>query len=506
MRARAELVSAADAVAAIPDGATVAVSGFVGAGHPELLSAALEQHFLATGCPRGLTLVYCAGQGDRDRRGLNHFAHQGLLRRVIGGHWNLAPKLGAMALAGTVEAYNLPQGVLCALVRDIAAKRAGTFTKIGLHTFIDPLHGGGKLNPVTREDLVERISLDGQAWLRYKPFPIHVALLRASRADRRGNLSVDDEALVGEILPLAQAAKNHGGIVIAQVAHVEESLPDPKSVRVPGILVDYVVESRGELHDQTFAETFNPAYVCSGPVPMPDPMALCHRKLIAARALEQVRSGDIVNLGIGLPEGVAQVAAEKGCLENFTLTVESGPVGGLPAGGLSFGCSAHPEATLDQPAQFDFYDGGGIDTAILGAVEVDPRGNVNVASLGARFAGVGGFVNIAHTARRVVFCLSLTAGDLAVACENGALRILREGQHPKFVPEVRHVCFHGDSAIERGQEVLYVTERGVFELTPRGLLLTEIARGIDVERDVLSRMGFRVSVADPLRILSVPLD
>jgi propionate CoA-transferase len=500
MRAPAHRVTAADAVAAIADDVTVAVGGFVGAGHPEMLTAALEKRFLETGFPRGLTLVYCAGQGDRERRGLNHLAHEGLLRRVIGGHWNLAPRLGAMALADKIEAYNLPQGVLCALLRDIAAKRAGTFTQIGLHTFVDPEHGGGRLNASTHEPLVERIRIDEQVWLRYKPFPVHVALIRATRADARGNLSFENEALVGEVLPLAQAAKNHGGIVIAQVCEIADTLADPKSVRVPGILVDYLVESKGVHHDQTFAEHFNPTYVTSGTAGAPEPMTESHRRLIAARALCEIRKGDIVNLGIGLPEGVAQVAAEQDRLGEFTLTLESGPIGGLPAGGLSFGCSMHPEAVIDQPAQFDLYDGGGIDVAVLGAGEVDSAGNVNVASLGNRFAGVGGFVNISQSARRVVFCLSLTAGDIAVALVDGYLAIEREGRHPKFVPSIRHVCFHGPSAFAQGRQILYVTERAVFELRAEGLTLVEITEGIDPERDVLAHMGFRPAIATPLSI------
>lgn len=503
MRAPAQILTADRAVALIPDNATIAVSGFVGAGHPELLTAALEARFLATGSPCGLTLFYCAGQGDRDRRGLNHFAHQPLLRRVIGGHWNLAPKLGAMALANEIEAYNLPQGILCVLLREIAAGRAGIFTQVGLNTFVDPIHSGGKLNARTTEELVERVQLDGETWLRYRPFPVHVALLRATRADRRGNLSVENEALVGEILPMAQAAKTHGGLVIAQVGEIVDRIDDPKAVRVPGILVDCLVESRGVLHDQTFAEPFNPDYVRSGDPPEPVPMGFCHRRLIARRALMEIQPGEIVNLGIGLPEGVARLAAEFGRLRDFTLTVESGPVGGLPAGGLSFGCSARPEAIIDQPAQFDFYDGGGLDIAILGAVEVDASGSVNVASIGNRFAGVGGFVNIAQNARRVVFCLSLTAGAISVSTEAGRLRILSEGRHPKFVPELRHVCFHGPSALQRGQQVLYVTERAVFELDAGGLRLIEVAPGIDLEREVFAKMGFRPAVSPSLRPLPV---
>ncbi|MEN3940274.1 malonate decarboxylase subunit alpha [Prosthecobacter sp. SYSU 5D2] len=497
MRAAARFVTADEAIAAIPDGATVAVGGFVGAGHPEMLTAALERRFLETGTPNGLTLYYCAGQGDRIGRGLNHLAHAGLIKRVIGGHWNLAPKLGALALANEIEAYNFPQGVLSVLLREIAAKRPGLITQVGLNTFIDATHSGGRMNARTTEPLVERIELDGQTWLRYKPVPVTVGLIRATHADSRGNLSMEREGLVGEVLPIAQAAKNHGGIVIAQVENFVDQLPDPKAVRVPGILVDYIVPSHGVQHDQTFGETFNADYVrtCLGSFDLP-PMAFSERKIIGQRALHEIRQGDIVNLGIGLPESVAQVAAETGRLQDFTLTVESGPIGGVPASGLSFGCSHFPEAIIDQPSQFDFYDGGGLDIAVLGAVEVDAEGSVNVASFAGRFAGVGGFVNIVQSARRLVFCLTLRAGELEVQMQDGRLVIVKEGRHAKFVPSIQHVCFHGPTAVQRGQQVLYVTERAVFELTADGLVLTELAPGIDLQTQVLDQMAFTPSIGN----------
>jgi propionate CoA-transferase len=474
MRSPARLSTADEAIAAIPSGVTIAVGGFVGAGHPEMLTAALERRFLETGTPTDLTLFYCAGQGDRGERGLNHLAHRGLLKRIIGGHWNLAPKLGTLALANEVEAYNLPQGVLSVLTREIAAKRPGLITQVGLNTFIDPIYSGGKLNARTTEPLVERLELDGQTWLRYKPVPIHVALIRATYADARGNLSMEGEGLIGEVLSLAQAAKNHGGFVIAQVESVVDALPDPKAVRVPGILVDHLVTSGGVMHDQTFGEVFNEDFVVTNASGFDLPvMPESDRKRIGARALQEIRPGDIVNLGIGLPEAVAMVAAETGRLSEFTLTVESGPIGGVPASGLSFGCSHFPEAIIDQPAQFDFYDGGGLDIAILGAVEIDPEGSVNVASLGDRFADVGGFVNIAQAARRLVFCCTFQAKGNA-----------------KFVKHIQHVCFHGPSALARGQKVLYVTERAVFELTSNGLRLLEVAPGFEVQRDVLDQMEF----------------
>jgi len=485
MRSPALLATADEAVAAISSGATVAVSGFVGAGHAEMLTSALERRFLQTGTPRDLTLYYCAGQGDRAERGMNHLAHRGMLKRIVGGHWNLAPKLGALALANEVEAYNLPQGVLSVLTREIAAKRPGLITKVGLNTFIDPIHGGGMLNARTTEPLVERIKLDGETWLRYKPMPIHVALIRATYADARGNLSMECEGLISEVLPMAQAAKNHGGIVIAQVESVVDQLPDPKAVRVPGLLVDYIVTSAGVQHDQTFGEVFNEDFVVTGDGNFELPvMPESERKRIGSRALREIRAGDIVNLGIGLPEAVAMVAAETGCLSEFTLTVESGPTGGVPASGLSFGCSHFPEAVIDQPSQFDFYDGGGLDIAVLGAVEVDPEGSVNVASFADRFAGVGGFVNIAQSTRRLVFCCTFQAKGNA-----------------KFVRKLQHVCFHGPSAFQNGQQVIYVTERAVFELTPQGLRLIEVAAGLNLQRDVLDHMQFAPQLAETIRTI-----
>ncbi len=491
MRSAARIVSADEAVAAIPSGATVAVSGFVGAGHPEALTSALEQRFLQTETPRDLTLIYAAGQGDRLARGLNHLAHCGLLKRVVGGHWNLAPKLGKLALENKIEAYNFPQGVLCVLFREIAAKRAGVITKVGLNSFIDPQNGGGRLNARSVEPLVERLTLDGETWLRYRAFPIHVALIRATSADPRGNLTMEREGLIGDVLPIAQAAKNHGGIVIAQVERLVDGIADPKSVRVPGILVDFIVVAESEQHSQTFAEQFNEAYVTSSNTSLtPSPLPFSERKIIGRRALMEIQPGDIVNLGIGLPETVAAIAAETGQLKNFTLTVESGPIGGVPASGLSFGCSSFPEAVIDQPSQFDFYDGGGLDVAVLGAVEVDAEGSVNVSTFAGRFAGVGGFMNIAQSAKRLVFCCTFRADGLEVALDNSKLTIVVEGRRAKFVKRVQQISFHGPSALARGQSVLYVTERAVFKLGSQGLELGELAPGIQVT-DVLALMEFR---------------
>ncbi len=474
---RGKQVPAADALALVRDGDTVATSGFVGIGFPENLALALEQRFLATGAPRGLTLVYAAGQGDGKTRGLNHLGHEGLVDRVVGGHWGLVPALQKLAVENRIKAWNLPQGVISHLFRDIAAGKPGHLSRVGLGTFVDPRHGGGRINARTTESLVELMTVDGQEYLFYRAFPIDVALIRATTADPDGNLTMEREALTLESLAIAMAAHNSGGIVIAQVERLAEAHSlNPRQVKVPGVLVDcVVVAERPEYHHQTFAEPYSPAF--SGEIRAPaasvQPMAMGLRKQIARRAALELRPNAVVNLGIGMPEGIAAVAAEERVIDLITLTAEPGVIGGIPAGGLNFGAAVNTAAVIDQPYQFDFYDGGGLDIAFLGLAQADAEGNVNVSRFGPRLAGAGGFINISQNAQRVVFVGSFLAGAA-----------------PKFVPEVEHRTFSGREAWRRGQPVLYVTERAVFRLHERGLELVEVAPGLDVARDVLAQMGF----------------
>ncbi|MCE5311481.1 MAG: hypothetical protein LLG20_27920 [Acidobacteriales bacterium] len=501
---RVRFLTAGEAVGLIPDNATVATSGFVGCGHPEELTLAVERRFQAESRPRNLTLVYAAGQGDGRNRGLNHFAFKGLVKRVVGGHWNLAPKLGKLASGNEIEAYNFPQGVIVQLFRDIAAQNPGTITHIGLGTFVDPRWGGGKLNERTREDLVELLQVRGQEWLLYKAFPIDVALLRGTASDSFGNISLDDEVLTGEALSIAQATRNSGGMVIVQVDRmVSDFSRDPKAVRLPGIFVDVVVLGSKANHMQTFGEQFNSSYLTQGGIKEVElaTMGDGPRRYIARRALNEIQNGDVVNLGIGMPEGIAQIAKEQNRLDDMVLTVEAGAVGGVPASGLSFGASTHPMAIIDQSYMFDFYNGGGLDVAFLSMAECDREGNVNVSKFGGRVPGVGGFMNIAQPTRKVVFLGTFTAGGLRTSFADGQLKICAEGNARKFTRSVEHITFSGPEALRRGKQVLYITERAVFRLTGSGLELIEIAPGIDPSEAVLGQMDFEPAIASKLEIM-----
>lgn len=495
-----KVVSLESAIATIGDGDTVCVSGFVGIGTPESLLRGIEERFLTHAAPKDISLLFAAAPGDGKERGLNRLAHPGLVKRAIGGHWSLVPKLGALAMQNKIQAYNLPLGCISQLYRDIASGKPGMFSKVGLHTFVDPRQTGGAINDCTTEPLVELQTLAGEEWLFYKSIPVNVALIRGTTADPLGNVTMEREALTLDMLPIAIAAKNSGGLVIAQVERIAApgSL-SPRDVIVPGNLVDCVVVSEPDEHLQTYQTPYNHGFSgrMKSLVNTLDPMKLSDRKIIARRATMELPVNGIVNLGIGMPEGVGSVANEENIIDCITLTTEAGVHGGVPQSGLDFGAAINASAIIQTNQQFDFYDGGGLDLACLGMAQVDQYGNVNVSRFKDRFAGAGGFINISQNARKVVFVGTFTAGGLELEIKNNELRILQEGKNRKFISEVEQITFNGPYSAGQGKEVLYVTERCVLRLTPKGLRIIEVAPGIDIDRDILAQMDFEPIIDNP---------
>jgi propionate CoA-transferase len=503
-----KFLSLQEAAALIQDDDTLITEGFVRNAFPEQLAIAVEERFLQTGSPKNLTLIYAAGQGAGAGTGLDHLGHEKLLKRVIAGHWNLSPALGKLAVENKIEAYNLPQGTLAQLYRDMAAGKAGTVTHVGLKTFVDPRLDGGKLNSVTKEDLVEVVTLGGREQLFYKAHKPTVCLLRGTVADEKGNISMEDEGVSLNLLSVAQAVRRNGGKVIVQVRQkVKAGTLDPKLVKIPFICVDAVVVVPHELHQPEAPAQMVEVYCGRRRIPADSlpPIPLDERKIIARRGAMDLIPDSAVNLGIGLPEAIASVANEEGIGDFMTLTVEAGPVGGIPQGGTLFGVSVNADAILDQAYQFDFYDGGGLDIAYLGLAECDQKGNINVSKMGPRVTGCGGFINITQNARKVYFCGSFTAKGLKVKADNGKLVIEQEGSIKKFLKQVNHVTFSGEYAAEIGQPVHYLTERAVFQLKKDGLHLVEVAPGIDIDKDILAHMEFTPIIAGTPKLMDARL-
>lgn len=503
-------MTASEAVQFIKSGDTLGSSGFIGMGHAEEISYSLEKRFLDTGEPGGLTVVWGSSQSDtRNMVGCNRFAHKGFVKRLIAGHIGMQFDLSRMVQENEFEAYNIPQGVLMHMIRARGGKKPCIVTSVGLGTYIDPRETGGKLNARTLEngpDYVSLITIDGDEYLMYKTFPINVAVIRGTTADERGNISMEKEGIILEAYSMAAAARASGGIVIAQVERiVKAGTLHPQMVRVPGILVDYVVKCSDPFtyHRQSYTNYYDPSLSgeCQIPLGAIPSLPLDERKIISRRSSFELVPDAVVNLGVGIPSEVGNVAAEEGLSEHMTLTVEPGPVGGVPCAGLEFGCSYNPEALVDHTFQFDLYDGGGLDIAILGLAEADGEGNVNVSKFGPRVYGAGGFVNISQNTKTVLFVGSLTAGGLKVAIEDGQLVIVTEGKFKKFLSRVGHKTFSGEQAGKNKQKVLYITERAVFELRKEGMTLTEIAPGIDLRTQVLAQLEFVPRIAEDLKIM-----
>jgi propionate CoA-transferase len=498
------LVTADEAAGLVETGDTLLIGGS-GAGHsvPDALIAAIGRRFKADGSPRDLTTVHPVGLGDRAERGIAHLAQPGCLKRVVCGTLVDSPPVERMALANEIEAYTLPQGCLSQLTREMAAGRPGLITHVGLDTFVDPRRCGGKQSRRATEDLVDITTIGGKDYLFFKPFHVDVALIRGTTADEDGNITMEHEAVFGEMLPMAQAARRCGGIVIAQVKRMalRGTLP-AKQVKVPGMLVDLIVVEPAQT--QTFFTVHDPAYAGEVKVPLDDIPALpfSARKVIARRAALELFSGAICNLGSGVSTGIASIAAEEKAIDAVVLTNEQGLIGGAPASGNEPGAGRNYQAMVDQPYQFDFYDGGGLDLAFLSFAEVDERCDVNVSRFGGRIIGPGGFTNISQNAKTVVFSGTFTAGGLDLAWPDGRTEIRREGAEKKFVRAVEQVTYSGALAARNGQRTLYVTERAVFRRNEAGRLeLIELAPGVDLARDVLAQMEFRPDVARSLKAM-----
>ncbi|WP_135554343.1 acyl CoA:acetate/3-ketoacid CoA transferase [Paenibacillus cymbidii] len=501
------VVTADEAVAVIQSGWTVSLEGGSGGlSEPEQLFVALEKRFLATGSPRSLTFVHSNGMGNGKDKSIAHIAHEGLVKRIIGGHYGMTPLVGEFAANDKCEAYNFPQGVIAQLYREIAGRRPGLVTHVGLHTFVDPRLEGGKLNRVTTEELVELTERGGKPYLFYPSLHLDAVFLRGTTADEYGNISCEEEAAYLNGLAAAQAVKACGGIVIAQVKRIAKAgTLDSRTVKIPGIFVDYLVVDGGQT--QTYAHAYDPSL--NGSLKAPEPklgeLPLDERKIVCRRAAMELRRGAVVNLGYGMSADVATVAAEEGIGESLTFAVEQGAIGGVPISGILFGTAINPQAVLDAPAQFDFFDSGRLDISFLGMAQMNAAGDVNVSKFGPRIVGCGGFINITQNSKKVVFCFSFTAGGLKIGTEQGRLRIEQEGKHKKFVPQIDQVTFAARMALQSGQEILYVTERAVFDLTPDGIRLIEIAPGVDLEKDVLGQMDVVPLVSPSLKLMDAAI-
>jgi propionate CoA-transferase len=504
-----KFVSAEEAAQMIRDDSTIATIGMTLVSASETILKAIEKRFLETGSPNGLTLVHSCGQSDRDR-GIQHFAHEKMLHRIIGGHWGLQPKMMKLISENKILAYNFPQGQFAQLYRSMAGGEPGKITKVGLGTYIDPRIEGGKMNEITKNapDLVEIVHIDGEEYMCYKPIPLDYCIIRGTYVDELGNLTTDEEAMNLEVFPAVLATKKFGGKVIAQAKYkVKANTIPAKRVTVPGVFIDAVVmcPNPEEDHRQTHSFAFDPAY-CGDikvPVESAEALPLNIRKFIGRRAMMELSENDILNVGTGIPNDVVgPIIAEEGLDEDVTITVESGIYGGIPMGGIDFGIAKNNFALVRHDDQFDYYNGAGVDITFMGAGQLDQNGNVNATRLGPNPTGAGGFIDITANARHVVFCSTFTGKGLKVSFKDNKLHIDQEGSLIKLVNKVQQISYNGEIARAKHQKMHYVTERAVFELTPEdGIVLTEIAPGIDLETQVLNLMEFKPKISSNLKLM-----
>ena len=499
-----KVISPKEAAALFKDGDTVALACFGMAGWAEDVALELRDRYVREGGPKGITILHAAGAGDFKSRGSGVWAEagmEGLVKRVVAGHLGAGPQMIKAVQERKVECYFWPLGCLCQWYTEVARRSPGLITKTGLGTFLDPRVDGAEVNGLCNDKYASIVELAGEEWMFFKTFPINVGIIRGTTADEKGNVTFENEAISLEALPLAQAVKASGGIVIAQVENLAKpGTLHPQMVKVPGVCVDYVVVAKLP-QMQTMGVQYKAAL--AGHVKVPEttipPMPLDERKVIARRAAMELNPGPI-NLGIGIPQGIATVLAEEGCGEAMTLISESGNIGGIPGNAVAeFGAHYNGEAMLQQDQLFNWFDGGGLTMAFAGLSQTDKEGNLNAGTFGGRPTGPGGFINTTQHAKKVVFCGTFTAGPLSVKVEEGKLTIVKEGPIRKFLDKVEQVGFSGRYALNAGKQVIYVTERAVFQLTREGLLLTEIAPGVDLEKDVLSQMDFLPVIADSVK-------
>lgn len=517
-----KVISKEQAAKMINNGDEIVWNSFGSLGFPEELCRVIGDKFLETGKPNNLSYFFATAGVWDDTRMIELMSYEGMVKKVITSHFTPILKIQKLVAENKIEGYNLPLGIISHLFRAAAGRKPGILSKVGLKTCMDPRNGGGAQNELSRGKIVDLMDVDGEEYLFYKTPKPDVALLRGTTADINGNITMEKEAAFLDPFATAMAAKANGGKVIVQVERLSGVESVARDVKIPGVIVDAIVVAPGQ--DQTMIENYNPTY--TGEIRVPEEQVakelekvkelnvknsgrkrertLVH-KVIARRAAKELTGDAVVNLGVGIPEMIPEAAEQIGAAKDITLTVESGAIGGYPSSGISFGAAVNVEMLQDEAYQFDFYDGGGLDITFVGTLQVDEEGNVNVSRVGSNIIGVGGFINLSQSAKKVVYCFPFSSGGLNVEYKDNKLRILKEGKYKKFCKNVEQISASGELLRKSDQEIMYVTERCVFKLTEEGLKITEIAPGISLEEDILNKIPFKPLVADELKTMNEEL-